>query len=113
MNKSRSNSPDYYKYCPHCDIRLPKSTYYRHRRLYYDVESQRWSSTRGQIDDEQGEKRTEETWNPEDNDVNLPDEADIFDCGFPGKSSSKINNYVQLNTPISSLATLSIGLQEY
>ena len=96
MNKSRSNSQDYYKYCPHCDIRLPKSTYYRHRRLYYDVELQCWSSTRGQIseewineleDDEQGEERIEETWNPEDNDVNLPDEADIFDCGFPGKIS--------------------------
>ena len=99
MNKSRSNlsnSQDYYKYYPHCDIRLPKSTYYRHRRLYHDVESQRWSSTRGQIseewinkleDDEQGEERIEETWNPEDNDVNLPDEADIFDCGFPGKIS--------------------------
>ena len=96
MNKSRSNSQDYYKYCPHCDVRLPKSTYYRHRRLYYDVESQRWSSTRGQIseewineleDDEQGEERIEETLNPEDNDVNLPDEADIFDCSFPGKIS--------------------------
>ena len=45
-------------FCPHCNSMLPKSTYYRHRRLYYNVTSQRWNSANG------GNFNGEE-WNPE------------------------------------------------
>lgn len=45
-------------FCPHCNKILPKSTYYRHRRLYYNVISQHWNSAKG--DDLIGEE-----WDPE------------------------------------------------
>jgi len=25
------------KYCPYCDVEVPKTTYYRHRDKYFDV----------------------------------------------------------------------------
>ena len=97
MNDGQGTSKG--KYCPHCCVTLPKSTYYRHRRLYYDVKSQCWRGMQCEIseewmneleDNEQGEEpMVEETWNPDDNDFdfsdngsNQPDEVDRFDCGL-------------------------------
>ena len=65
-------------FCPHCNRMLPKSTYYRHRRLYYDVISQLWSIAKGDAhsgeewdpDFEENQGRApnsvEETWSIED-----------------------------------------------
>lgn len=36
------------KYCPHCDVEVPKTTFYRHRRLYYDVSKRVWRLPKGQ-----------------------------------------------------------------
>ena len=30
-------------FCPHCNSMVPKSTYYRHRSMYYNVVSQCWT----------------------------------------------------------------------
>ena len=64
-------------FCPHCNSMLPKSTYYRHRSMYYNVISQCWSSAKfdslneeWDLNIEEGETRgetsPEETWNIED-----------------------------------------------
>lgn len=59
---------------------LPRSTYYRHQRWFFDAESQQWSTSvipRGQIseewmkeleDIESSEEAMEEAWNPDEND---------------------------------------------
>ena len=67
--------------CPHYNSMLPKSTYYRHHRVYYNVTYQRWSSAKGagnfngeewnsEFSEEHGTACTpnyvEETWNIED-----------------------------------------------
>ena len=46
-------------FCPHCNRMLPKSTYYRHCRLYYNVISQCWSIAKGD-----NHRHSDEEWDP-------------------------------------------------
>lgn len=41
MNSTRSRQWQRI-FCPHCDERVSKSTYYRHREKYYDVRTGEW-----------------------------------------------------------------------
>ena len=34
-------------FCPHCQEKVSKSTYYRHREKYYDVRSNEWEKAVG------------------------------------------------------------------
>ena len=31
-------------FCPHCDQKVSKTTFYRHKRCYYDSRSKRWAT---------------------------------------------------------------------
>ena len=44
-------------YCGHCDKDVSKSTFYAHRRLYYDRKTKKWSKTQLFIANESEERR--------------------------------------------------------
>lgn len=43
MSKMEAASRTRQIFCPHCKSVVPKSSYYRHRSMYYDVVSQCWT----------------------------------------------------------------------
>ena len=86
------------KYCPHCDTKVYRTTYYHHQRWFFNPGSHIWNCLPGvqtastrlpvkfecQIEDCVQEKcNAEETWdsNMAEDEIDSCEEANVFDCG--------------------------------
>ena len=65
-------------YCGHCDKVVSKSTFYSHRRRYYDKKTRKWSKTQLFLSNESEERRMLDCRS----DSELSDEDDEYVPGF-------------------------------
>ena len=45
-SRTRSQTQPLMKYCPHCDKHVSKTTFFAHKRLYFNLSSRKWSKSR-------------------------------------------------------------------